>query len=423
MLDIKFIKNNTEFVRECVKNKGEKVDVSLILALDEKHKALLFEFEEKRKLQNAVSKDIAQAKKQGENADKLIDEMKQVAEENKVFLQEIKSLEEKLDRELLTLPNIFDESVPVGNDEADNKLIREWGEKPSFDFKPLDHLQLSDKLGLMDFQRAAKITGSGYPCYIGWGAKLERALINYMLDFQTEVNGYTEVFPPFIANRETMTGTGQLPKLEHDMYHIDEDDLFLIPTGEVPLTNLHREEILSEDILPLKYTAYTPCFRREAGSYGKDTKGLQRIHQFNKVELVQFVKPENAEKALQEILANAEAVLQNLGVPYRVMQLCSGDLSFAAYKCYDIEVWSAGMEKYLEASSCSNFIDFQARRAQIRFRSSQDGKVHFVHTLNGSGVATSRTMIALLENNQTKQGEIVIPEVLKKYICGREKIT
>ncbi|HEX37572.1 MAG TPA: serine--tRNA ligase [Candidatus Cloacimonetes bacterium] len=422
MLDIKFIRNNPELVRECVKNKGEKTDISLILKLDRKHKALLFEFEEKRKLQNAVSKDIAQAKKKGENADTLIADMKQVAEETKVLQQKIKILEEELNGELLTIPNIFDESVTIGNDEADNKLIREWGVKPVFDFKPLDHLELSEKLGLMDFQRAAKITGSGYPCYIGWGAKLERALINYMLDFQTEVNGYTEVFPPFIANRQTMTGTGQLPKLENDMYHIDEDDLFLIPTGEVPLTNLHQNEILSEDKLPLKYTAYTPCFRREAGSYGKDTKGLQRIHQFNKVELVQFVKPEDSEKALQEILANAEAILQNLGIPYRVMQLCSGDLSFAAYKCYDIEVWSAGMEKYLEASSCSNFIDFQARRAQIRFRSSQDGKVHYVHTLNGSGVATSRTMIALLENNQTKQGEIEVPEVLRKYIGGREKI-
>ncbi len=422
MLEIKFIRNNPELVRESVKNKGEKANVNHILELDKNHKALLFEFEEKRKVQNSVSKEIAQAKKNGENADKLIADMKKVAEDTKVLQQKIKQLEEELLSELLTVPNIFDDSVPIGYDEADNKLIREWGTKPSFDFKPLDHLELSEKLGIMDFQRAAKITGSGFPCYVGLGAKLERALINYMLDFHTGVNGYTEVFPPFIANRETMTGTGQLPKLENDMYHIDEDDLFLIPTGEVPLTNLHQNEILSEEQLPLKYTAYTPCFRREAGSYGKDTKGLQRIHQFNKVELVQFVKPEESEKALQEILSNAESVLQNLGIPYRVMQLCSGDLSFAAYKCYDIEVWSAGMEKYLEASSCSNFIDFQARRAQIRFRSSQDGKVHYVHTLNGSGVATSRTMIALLENNQTKQGEIIVPEVLRKYIGGREKI-
>ncbi|MBN2016900.1 MAG: serine--tRNA ligase [Candidatus Cloacimonetes bacterium] len=422
MLDIKLIRSDPDFVRQCIKNKGEKADIDAILDLDQKHKSLLYEFEEKRKLQNAVSKEIAQAKKNGLNADQLISDMKKVADETKELQQNIKTVEEKLNNELLTVPNIFDESVPIGHDDSDNKLIREWGEKPVFDFQPLDHLQLGEKLGLFDFQRAAKITGSGFPCYVGVGAKLERALINYMLDFQTGVNGYTEVFPPFIANRKTMTGTGQLPKLENDMYHIDEDDLFLIPTGEVPVTNLHQDEILHEDKLPIKYTTYTPCFRREAGSYGKDTKGLQRVHQFNKVELVQFVKPEDSERALQEILSNAEAVLQSLGLPYRVMQLCSGDLSFAAYKCYDIEVWSVGAQKYLEVSSCSNFIDFQARRAQIRFRSTEDGKVHYVHTLNGSGVATPRTMIALLENNQTKQGEIIVPEVLKKYIGGREKI-
>jgi len=422
MLDIKLIRSDPDFVRQCIKNKGEKADIDAILDLDQKHKSLLYEFEEKRKLQNAVSKEIAQAKKNGLNADQLISDMQKVADETKELQQNIKTVEEELHNDLLTVPNIFDESVPIGHDDSDSKLIREWGEKPVFDFQPLDHLQLGEILGLFDFQRAAKISGSGFPCYVGVGAKLERALINYMLDFQTGVNGYTEVFPPFIANRKTMTGTGQLPKLENDMYHIDEDDLFLIPTGEVPVTNLHQDEILHEDTLPIKYTTYTPCFRREAGSYGKDTKGLQRVHQFNKVELVQFVKPEDSERALQEIISNAEAVLQSLGLPYRVMQLCSGDLSFAAYKCYDIEVWSAGTQKYLEVSSCSNFIDFQARRAQIRFRSTEDGKVHYVHTLNGSGVATPRTMIALLENNQTKQGEIIVPEVLKKYIGGREKI-
>jgi len=422
MLDIKLIRKDPEFVRQCIKNKGEKAQLDTVLELDNKHRQLLFDFEEKRQVQNAVSKEIAQLKKQGQTADDQIAAMKKVADETKAIQQEINEIGEALEKELLAIPNIFDKSVPIGFDESDNRFIREWGEKPVFDFKPLDHIQLADKLGLLDLQRAAKIAGSGFPCYTGMGAQLERALINFMLDFHREEHGYKEIFPPFVANRKTMTGTGQLPKLEFDMYHINEDDLFLIPTGEVPLTNLHQDEILQDEQLPLKYTAYTPCFRREAGSYGKDTKGLQRVHQFNKVELVQFVRPESSEIALQEILSQAEAVLQQLGLPYRVMQLCSGDLSFAAYKCYDIEVWSAGLGKYLEVSSCSNFIDFQSRRAQIRFRSSQDGKVHFVHTLNGSGVATPRTMIALLENNQTIQGEIIIPEVLRKYIGGREKI-
>jgi len=422
MLDIKLIRKDPEFVRQCIKNKGEKAQLDTVLELDNKHRKLLFDFEEKRKVQNAVSKEIAELKKQGQTADDQIAAMKKVADDTKAIQQEINEIGEALEKELLAIPNIFDKSVPIGFDESDNRFIREWGEKPVFDFKPLDHIQLGEKLGLFDLQRAAKIAGSGFPCYTGMGAQLERALINFMLDFHREEHGYKEIFPPFVANRKTMTGTGQLPKLEFDMYHINEDDLFLIPTGEVPLTNLHQDEILQDEQLPLKYTAYTPCFRREAGSYGKDTKGLQRVHQFNKVELVQFVRPERSEIALQEILSQAEAVLQHLGLPYRIMQLCSGDLSFAAYKCYDIEVWSAGLGKYLEVSSCSNFIDFQSRRAQIRFRSSHDGKVHFVHTLNGSGVATPRTMIALLENNQTIQGEIIIPEVLRKYIGGREKI-
>ncbi len=422
MLDIKLIRKDPEFVRQCIKNKGEKAQLDTVLELDNKHRQLLFDFEEKRKVQNAVSKEIAQLKKQGQSADDQIAAMKKVADETKALQQKISEISETLENELFAIPNIFDKSVPIGFDESDNRFIREWGEKPVFDFKPLDHIELADKLDLFDLHRAAKIAGSGFPCYTGMGAQLERALINFMLDFHIEEHGYIEIFPPFVANRKTMTGTGQLPKLEFDMYHINEDDLFLIPTGEVPLTNLHQDEILQDELLPLKYTAYTPCFRREAGSYGKDTKGLQRVHQFNKVELVQFVRPESSEIALQEILSQAEAVLQQLGLPYRVMQLCSGDLSFAAYKCYDIEVWSAGLGKYLEVSSCSNFIDFQSRRAQIRFRSSQDGKVHFVHTLNGSGVATPRTMIALLENNQTIQGEIIIPEVLRKYIGGREKI-
>ncbi|MEA3476094.1 MAG: serine--tRNA ligase, partial [Candidatus Cloacimonadota bacterium] len=291
-----------------------------------------------------------------------------------------------------------------------------------FDFESLNHIELSEKLQLIDFRHAAKIAGSGFVCYINKGANLERALINFMLDFHQKNHGYQEISPPFLANRKTMTGTGQLPKLEEDMYIVEQDDFFLIPTAEVPVTNFHQDEILSENELPIKYVSYTPCFRREAGSYGKETKGLQRIHQFNKVELVQFVKPENSENALQEILKSAEAVLQALKLPYRVRLLCSGDLSFAAYKCYDIEVWAEGLNKYLEVSSCSNYIDFQARRANIRYRSKIDRKLHFVHTLNGSGVATPRTMIAILENYQNSSGEIIVPEVLRKYIGNIEII-
>lgn len=422
MLDIKFIRKNKELVKKCITAKNEKVDIDKFLTIDKKLKELKFQFEEKRKLQNSVSKQIAEYKRNRKNADKEIAEMKKIAEEIKDINAEINKISEEFHRIYLTIPNIFDESVPIGKSDEENVVIKEWGKKPQFDFEPLDHIELSEKLGLIDFKRAAKIAGSGFVCYTDRGANLERALINFMLDFHSSHYGYKEIFPPFLANRKTMTGTGQLPKLEEDMYIVEQDDFFLIPTAEVPVTNLHQDEILNEDELPIKYVSYTPCFRREAGSYGKETKGLQRIHQFNKVELVQFVKPENSENALQEILRSAEAVLQALKLPYRVRLLCSGDLSFAAYKCYDIEVWSGGVGKYQEVSSCSNYIDFQARRANIRYRSKQDGKVHFVHTLNGSGVATPRTMIAILENYQNSSGEIIVPEPLRRYLGSIEII-
>lgn len=416
MLDIKFIRNNQEFVRKSIIAKGEKTDLDKFLKIDENLRKLIYDFEQKKQIQNKVSKDIANLKKSGKPTDKEISEMKKVATKIKFLNENISKIEKQFREIYLTIPNILDESVPIGSDENDNIFIREFGQKPKFDFQPLNHIELSEKLDLIDFKRAAKIAGSGFVFYTKKGANLERALINFMLDFHQKNHGYQEIFPPFLANRKTMTGTGQLPKLEDDMYRIEQDDLFLIPTGEVPITNFFQDEILDEEDLPIKYVAYTPCFRREAGSYGKETKGLQRVHQFNKVELVQFVKPENSENALQEILQNAEAILQALNLPYRVMQLCSGDLSFAAYKCFDLEVWSAGLEKYLEVSSCSNFTDFQARRTNIRYRSKEDGKVHFVHTLNGSGIATPRTLIAIIENFQTRSGEIIIPKVLQPYL-------
>ncbi len=416
MLDIKFIRNNQEFVRKSIIAKGEKTDLDKFLKIDENLRKLIYDFEQKKQIQNKVSKDIANLKKSGKSTDKEISEMKKVATKIKFLNENISKIEKQFREIYLTIPNILDESVPIGSDENDNIFIREFGQKPKFDFQPLNHIELSEKLDLIDFKRAAKIAGSGFVFYTKKGANLERALINFMLDFHQKNHSYQEIFPPFLANRKTMTGTGQLPKLEDDMYRIEQDDLFLIPTGEVPITNFFQDEILDEEDLPIKYVAYTPCFRREAGSYGKETKGLQRVHQFNKVELVQFVKPENSENALQEILQNAEAILQALNLPYRVMQLCSGDLSFAAYKCFDLEVWSAGLEKYLEVSSCSNFTDFQARRTNIRYRSKEDGKVHFVHTLNGSGIATPRTLIAIIENFQTRSGEIIIPKVLQPYL-------
>ncbi|MEA1929262.1 MAG: serine--tRNA ligase, partial [Candidatus Auribacterota bacterium] len=366
-------------------------------------------------MQNSVSQKIGEYKRDGKDATDILSGMQELSREIKEIKSRTDEAYRKLNKLMLTVPNIFDKEVPVGKDEGDNKIVYEWGEKPKFNFEPLDYLELSKELDLIDFERATKIAGSGFVCYTGKGARLERSLINFMLDFHTKHFGYKEIVPPLLVNRETMTGTGQLPKLEDDMYRVDQDDLFLIPTAEVPLTNLFRDEILDENELPQKLVAYTPCFRREAGSYGRLSKGLMRVHQFNKVELVQITKPEESEKALKEILNNAEAILQELGLHYRVSLLCSGDLSFAAFKCFDIEVWAPGLGRYLEVSSCSNFLDFQARRANIRYRKNEDGKVNFVHTLNGSGLATPRTLIAIIESFQDKNKSINLPDCIKKY--------
>ena len=415
MLSIDIIRNNTKEVEQGLARKGEKLLINEIIKLDESYRSDLAQANEMRAKRNVASDKIAQEKKLGKNSDKAINAMRKLSQQIKVLEEKTQSSKNELDQLLLALPNIPHESVPEGKDEKNNQLVREWGETPDRDFKITAHLELGKALSLFDFERGAKISGSGFPLYTGKGAKLERALINFMLDFQTEQNGYKEIFPPFVVKPESAVTTGQLPKLADDMYVSEKDDLWLIPTAEVPLTNIHQNEILSEDHLPINYTAYSACFRREAGSYGKDTRGFLRVHQFNKVELVKFVKPENSYKELEKLVGQAESILQSLGLKYRVIELCTGDLSFAAAKCYDLELWAPGEEKWLEVSSCSNFEDFQARRGNIRYRKNSDKKVEYVHTLNGSGVATPRLLVALLETYQNKDGTIAIPEPLQPY--------
>ena len=415
MLSIDIIRNNPKEVEQGLARKGEKLLINEIIKLDESYRSDLAQANEMRAKRNVSSDKIAQAKKLGENVDKAINAMRKLSQKIKVLEEKTQSSKNDLEQLLLGLPNIPHESVPEGKDEKNNQLVREWGETLDRDFNIMAHLELGKALSLFDFERGAKISGSGFPLYTGKGAKLERALINFMLDFQTEQHGYKEIFPPFLVRPESAVTTGQLPKLADDMYASEKDDLWLIPTAEVPLTNIHQNEILSEDQLPINYTAYSACFRREAGSYGKDTHGFLRVHQFNKVELVKFVKPENSYKELEKLVGQAEAILQSLGLKYRVIELCAGDLSFAAAKCYDLELWAPGEEKWLEVSSCSNFEDFQARRGNIRYRRNSDKKVEFVHTLNGSGVATPRLLVALLETYQNKDGTIAIPEPLQPY--------
>ena len=415
MLSIDIIRNNPKEVEQGLARKGEKLLISEIIKIDESYRSDLAQANEMRAERNVASDKIARTKKLGENSDKAINAMRKLSQQIKVLEEKTQSSKNELDQLLLGLPNIPHESVPEGKDEKNNQLVREWGETLDRDFNIIAHLELGKALSLFDFERGAKISGSGFPLYTGKGAKLERALINFMLDFQTEQHGYTEIFPPFLVRPESAVTTGQLPKLADDMYASEKDDLWLIPTAEVPLTNIHQNEILSEDQLPINYTAYSACFRREAGSYGKDTRGFLRVHQFNKVELVKFVKPENSYKELEKLVGQAEAILQSLGLKYRVIELCTGDLSFAAAKCYDLELWAPGEEKWLEVSSCSNFENFQARRGNIRYRRNSDKQVEFVHTLNGSGVATPRLLVALLETYQNKDGTIAIPEPLQPY--------
>ncbi len=416
MLPIEIIRNNPSAVEKQLASKGETVDMSELLKIDILYRKQLGEANDLRALRNTVSDEIAQAKRKGIDSNDGIQSMRKVSQQIKELEEKTQASKLELDRHLLSLPNLPHESVPIGTDEKDNPLVREWGEERQTDFKLKNHLELGEALGLFDFERGAKISGSGFPLYTGKGAKLERALINFMLDIHTEQHGYTEIFPPFVVRPESAITTGQLPKFAEDMYPSEKDDLWLIPTAEVPVTNIHRDEIMTADQLPINYTAYSACFRREAGSYGKDTRGFLRLHQFNKVELVKFVTPENSYSELETLVTHAETVLQSLGLRYRVIELCSGDLSFSAAKCYDIELWAPGEQKWLEVSSCSNFEDFQARRGNIRYRKTSDKKVDFVHTLNGSGVATPRLLVALLETYQNEDGSISIPKSLQSYM-------
>jgi len=418
MLDLKFIRENPETVKEGIKNKNEKDRVDEIIDLDEKRRNLISRTDELKAKRNQVSQQVGQMKKSGQDASGIIAEMKSVSDEITLLDSQLKEVEENLQNILMFVPNMPHASVPVGKSADDNKEVRQWLPQ-GFSFKReeklLDHIELGKKLKILDFERGAKISGSGFPLYIGKGASLERALINFMLDFHLQNHGYTEVMPPILVNRDSMKGTGQLPKMEEDMYFIEKDDLFPIPTAEVPITNIYRNEILNEADLPIKYVGFTPCFRREAGSYGKESKGFLRVHEFNKVEMVKFVKPESSYDELENLVNDAEDILKALQIPYRLLLLCTGDLSFSAAKCYDIETWSPAENRWLESSSCSNFENFQARRANIRFRNEGTKKPEFLHTLNGSGLATSRLMVSLLENYQTPEGKVIVPKVLQKY--------
>ncbi|HOX85998.1 MAG TPA: serine--tRNA ligase [bacterium] len=420
MLDLKFIRENAELVRQAIANKHEKADLDALLQLDNRRRELIAQVENGRAEQNRITLQIAELKKTKQDASPIIARMRQFSESIKQLDAELDSVQEQIHAIQIRIPNIPHASAPIG-DASHNTIVKTWSDPVTLDFPAKPHWEIAENLDIIDFGRAAKVSGANFVCYKGAGARLERALVNFMLDLHVQKQGYTEIFPPFVTRRQAMFGTGQLPKLEEDMYHIPGDDLFLIPTAEVPVTNLHSDEIIDSVRLPIRYTAYSPCFRREAGAYGKDTRGLMRVHQFNKVEMVKFVTPESSYDEHEKLLQNAEEVLQLLKLPYRVLNLATGDLSFAAAKCYDIEIWAAGIQKWLEVSSCSNFEDFQARRANIRFRRQKGDKPEFVHTLNASGVAMPRTMIAILENNQLPDGSVVVPEVLRPFM-GCDKI-
>lgn len=415
MLDPKFIRENIDLVKKALENRGYKINLDDFLFIDNKRRSLLKSAEELRNKRNIVSEEIGKLKTQKKDATNLIEEMKTVSQNIKKIDEELKKLEEKMEEFLLNIPNMPHESVPIGKDESENLEIRRWGSPREFSFEPLNHWDIAEINHIIDFERASKIAGARFSLMIGLGAKLERALINFMLDTHTS-KGYVEVFPPIIVNRESMIGTGQLPKFENELFTITNPEFYLIPTAEVPVTNIHRDEILNESELPKYYTAYTPCFRKEAGSYGKDIRGLIRQHQFNKVELVKFVKPEESYNELESLTKDAEEILQRLDLHYRVVSLCTGDLGFGAAKTYDIEVWLPGQQRYREISSCSNFTDFQARRANIRFKREGKKGTEFVHTLNGSGLAIGRTIVAILENYQQKDSSVVVPEALRPYL-------
>ena len=423
MLDIKLLRNQFEEVKEKLSKRGEDLSgIDRFIELDEKRRQMIVEVEELKSRRNSVSGEVATLKREKKDADHLISEMKEVSDKIKAIDEELRIIEEDLNHLLLTIPNIPHESVPVGETEDDNVLARKWGEVREFNFEPKAHWDIATGLNILDFERAAKVTGSRFVFYKGLGARLERALLNFMMDLHQEEHGYEEILPPYLVNRTSMTGTGQLPKFEEDAFKIREEDYFLVPTAEVPVTNFHRDEIMTVDELPKSYVAFSACFRSEAGSAGRDTRGLIRQHQFNKVELVRFTKPEDSYQELEQLTGHAEKVLQLLGLPYRVMSMCTADLGFTAAKKYDIEVWIPSQETYREISSCSNFVDFQARRANIKFRREAKGKPEFVHTLNGSGLAIGRTVAAILENYQQEDGSVMIPEVLRPYMGNKEVI-
>ncbi len=422
MIDIKLIRNNPEVLKKALLKRKENFDVDQVLNLDEKRRQILYEVEQLKNKQNTASKMIPVYKKEGKDVSELMEEMKSLSDKIKTLDLQVREIDEELNKLLLTIPNIPNSTVPDGDSDEDNVEIRRWGEPRKFDFEPKAHWEIGEKLGILDFSTASKVTGARFTFYKGLGARLERALMNFMLDLHTSKHGYIEVFPPFMVHRNSMIGTGQLPKFEEDAFKVSNTDYFLIPTAEVPVTNMYREQILDAKDLPIKHVAYSACFRAEAGAAGRDTRGLIRQHQFNKVELVKFTTPETSYEELESLTRDAEEVLQLLGIPYRVVKICVGDLGFTAAMKYDIEVWMPSYNRYVEISSCSNFEDFQARRAGIKFRRSANDKPEFVHTLNGSGVAIGRTTACILENYQQEDGSVVVPEALLKYMNGVDVI-
>jgi seryl-tRNA synthetase len=423
MLDIKRIRSNPDQVKEALRKRQGDYPIDKVLEIDKQRRSLITEMEQMKAKQNQVSKEIPRLKKEGKDVSDVLEEMRKLSDAVKELENQVKELDNQIRDELLAIPNIPHESVVEGKSDEDNVEVRKWGEPTKFSFEPKAHWDLGMELGILDFERASKLAGTRFSLFKGKGAMLERALINFMIDLHVNQHGYTEMLPPFMVNRACMIGTGQLPKFEEDMFHLPSKDFFLVPTAEVPLTNYYKDEILDEDMLPIYLTAYTPCFRQEAGSAGRDTRGLIRNHQFDKVEMVKFSKPETSYDELESLTNNAEEVLKKLGLPYRVVMLCTGDLGFSASKTYDVEVWMPSYGRYVEISSCSNFEDYQARRANIRFRRKDSKKVEYVHTLNGSGLAVGRTFAAILENYQQEDGSIIIPEALRPYMGGLEKIT
>ncbi len=421
MLDIKFIRENTDIVKSALVAKNVNFNLKEFLSLDDKRRNMIQIIDELREKKNAANNEIKNIIKNKENPEVKIAQMKKISQKLDALEEEFKPIKAEFNKGILAIPNIPHSSVPRGS-VANNKIVKEWGSIRTFDFKPETHMDISKRLGIIDIKRAAKICGANFSLFRAKGALLVRALINFMLDVHTREHNYVEIWPPYIANRDSMTATGQLPKLEDDMYKLKDEDYFLIPTAEVPITNIHRDEIIDEESLPLSYAGYTACFRREAGSYGKDTRGLIRVHQFDKIELVKFVKPEDSYNELEHLLSDACSIIERLEIPYRIVMLAEGDLSFAAAKCYDIEIYAPGIDRWLEVSSCSNFEDFQARRGNIKYRDKKTKKLNFVHTLNGSGVALARLIIAILENYQNKDGTIDIPRAIRPYFYGEERI-